>query len=239
MSLLPRQFPESVVRLWVHLYTTGLPPEAKRSRRDEVDSDLFESRSESSSLIEATICLVAGIADDLAWRMSQITPGAALIQGITLAVAVGATVAFFTGHMLQALGILPYLAVGPGLIATAAVSWLLTRADKEEIRVMTREVQHGHVLYQQILALGALLAPPLAFAAILMIGFDNHPREDNSDIVKLAADHTTRFAAGYVLYAVALTLLAMAVLLVSGLAREAGARVIGAAVPIVSCCVGR
>jgi hypothetical protein len=228
---LPRHLPQVATRLWVRLYTAGLPAEATTSRRAEVDSDLYERSVETPSLLEDLYCLIAGIPDDLVWRASQISPTLVLAQGLTLAVFVGAITAFLTGHMLNAFGFWPYLAAIPAVFAAGVVAWLLTRTEKEEVVQTSTESPRTHVVYQRIVSGSAFLAPPLALAGILMIGFDYHPQEDNSDIVRLAADHQARFAGGYVLYAVSLTLLAIAVMQVSALARGAGSHIAGAIVP--------
>ncbi len=68
------------VRAWVLLYTAGLPPGLRDSRREEIDADLREQAKEaetglSDGLPLATHLLLRwllGLPDDLLWRLAHI-----------------------------------------------------------------------------------------------------------------------------------------------------------------------
>ena len=68
------------VRAWVLLYTAGLPPGLRDSRREEIDADLWEQAKEaetglSDGLPLATHLLLRwllGLPDDLLWRLAHI-----------------------------------------------------------------------------------------------------------------------------------------------------------------------
>lgn len=68
-----------VVRSWVFLYTAGLPADARRERRDEIDCDLWEQFSDADregdapghAAREALGRSVRGVPADLFWRLEQ------------------------------------------------------------------------------------------------------------------------------------------------------------------------
>jgi len=68
-----------LVRKWVSLYTIGLPTEVKRSRGEEIDSDLWEQTQDASgpengrqSLpVQILGRLLFGVPDDPFWRMEN------------------------------------------------------------------------------------------------------------------------------------------------------------------------
>ncbi len=67
-----------LVRKWVRLYTMGLPIEDKQTRRDEIDSDLWEQMQDAAGSGNGTGAawnifgrLLFGIVDDLSWRMEN------------------------------------------------------------------------------------------------------------------------------------------------------------------------
>ncbi len=67
-----------LVRKWVRLYTMGLPAEDKKTRRDEIDSDLWEQKQDAAGSGNGTGAawnifgrLLLGIPDDLSWRMEN------------------------------------------------------------------------------------------------------------------------------------------------------------------------
>jgi len=68
---------------------------------------------------------------------------------------------------------------------------------------------------------------------MLMIGFDDRPQREDSQIIDLVADHKVRFMLGYVLYAGALTFMALAVLHVAARARESGSATLGGIGPVL------
>ena len=65
----------AVVRGWTWLYTCRLPDEMRKTRRLEIESDLWESRRDAAGAPEARVVahvllrLVLGIPDDLQWRL--------------------------------------------------------------------------------------------------------------------------------------------------------------------------
>ena len=65
----------SAVRGWTRLYTCGLPPALRDRRRDEIESDLWEScqagRSDPALAWHLWARLIGGLADDLGWRSEQ------------------------------------------------------------------------------------------------------------------------------------------------------------------------
>ncbi len=66
-----------LIRLWTRTYTAGLPPEARERRIAEIDSDIWEfvddaQRRGEAAAVTASHLLwrwIAGMADDLLWRM--------------------------------------------------------------------------------------------------------------------------------------------------------------------------
>jgi hypothetical protein len=64
----------AVVRTWTRVYTVGLAPAERTARRAEIDSDLWELEHDPEAqrgwvAAHVLVRLVAGIPDDLAWRM--------------------------------------------------------------------------------------------------------------------------------------------------------------------------
>jgi hypothetical protein len=67
----------AVVQGWTRLYTSGMAPEHRADRRAEIESDLWEfhedarrrGASPAGIAIHMAARLVAGIPDDLLWRM--------------------------------------------------------------------------------------------------------------------------------------------------------------------------
>jgi len=70
------------VRRWVGVYTSGLPPEIRQERRDEIDDDLWSQmrdatgseRTDQSLTGEIVMRLVFGVPADLSWRVEQRHP---------------------------------------------------------------------------------------------------------------------------------------------------------------------
>jgi hypothetical protein len=66
-----------LTRFWTRLYTWRLPPETSTTRRAEIDSDLWEMQQDETvaglaGLVVVLQRLLAGFADDLAWRLEQV-----------------------------------------------------------------------------------------------------------------------------------------------------------------------
>jgi hypothetical protein len=65
------------VRWWTRLYTWGLPEEVEARRRAEIESDLWELRHDPeegdrvSPAVHVFTRLVAGLTDDVSWRVEQ------------------------------------------------------------------------------------------------------------------------------------------------------------------------
>jgi hypothetical protein len=68
---------QTTVRVWTRLYTSGLPARLRQSRRAEIESDLFESRSDErhtmSPAVQVMMRLLLGIPDDVQWRLVHAT----------------------------------------------------------------------------------------------------------------------------------------------------------------------
>ena len=66
-----------MTRTWVSLYTSGLPPEFRDSRRAEIDSDVWEQQRTADLLnqpqgetsLQLLARLVLGIPSDVTWRL--------------------------------------------------------------------------------------------------------------------------------------------------------------------------
>ena len=89
----------ALVRAWAWIYTSGTPGFVREGRRQEIESDLWEQQrdlaGESDVRVAAhlVIRLLAGIADDLLWRLEHRGEMNPLRAGAIAAVAV-ATVLF-------------------------------------------------------------------------------------------------------------------------------------------------
>ncbi len=95
------------VRLWTRLYTSGLPPVVRNRRRAEIDSDLWEWRTDHAGepgapgAVHVLLRLLLGIPDDVAWRMELSALGPVPHRSLTLAgQALGA------GFVLCAIGVI-------------------------------------------------------------------------------------------------------------------------------------
>jgi TonB family protein len=65
-----------LVRAWTRLYTWRLPPALRDGRREEIESDLWESEHDAASAgagraAQTIARLVIGVHDDLGWRLEQ------------------------------------------------------------------------------------------------------------------------------------------------------------------------
>ena len=71
-------FVMACVRCWTRLYTWRLPPAVRDARREEIESDLWESShdpgmTQAELAIQTVMRMTLGIADNLAWRFVQLT----------------------------------------------------------------------------------------------------------------------------------------------------------------------
>jgi hypothetical protein len=110
-----------LVRAWTRLYTCGLPLDLRTARRAEIDSDLWELQHDSEgpqpgrAAPAILLRLMAGIPDDLAWRMEIGATGHA-VPATALAAA-----GMMTGpRRVSALG----LSATMHVIGISAVVWL-------------------------------------------------------------------------------------------------------------------
>ena len=101
MRTMVRLIATSTVRAWTRTYTRGLPATVRDARRQEVDSDLWESEHDpdargSSVPIRIVARLIIGMVDDLRWRFEHVEPepgrsrrGAAIaVTAVALALAI-------------------------------------------------------------------------------------------------------------------------------------------------------
>ena len=82
----------AAVRAWTMLYTSRLPIEQRDARREEIDSDLWESVNDPASdrrslAFQIAARLIRGIPDDLGWRSEQAARAAARRWRVALTVA--------------------------------------------------------------------------------------------------------------------------------------------------------
>ncbi len=70
-----RQLALGSVRAWTRLYTWRLKPELRQARREQVESDLWESQRDPDAIgtgaLHILVRLLAGVPDDLGWRLEQ------------------------------------------------------------------------------------------------------------------------------------------------------------------------
>jgi hypothetical protein len=85
----------ALVRAWAALYTWGLPETERRARRDEIESDLWESThgdpSCRSTSFELLVRLAMGIRDDLGWRSERAPARPVLVATLASAGVIAAT----------------------------------------------------------------------------------------------------------------------------------------------------
>jgi len=141
------------VRAWTWLYTWRMPPALRETRRAEIESDLWEFRSDAAgddllgSALHMLLRLLIGMPDDLGWRVEHAVAAGTLTRG---SIALGARVAggaFF----LCALGLIDADAGR----RRPAIAVIRTRADFDQAGLP--------VLTAGILATaGVSMRPPLA-----------------------------------------------------------------------------
>jgi len=91
-----------LVRSWTRTYTAGMQAQARRRRRAEVESDIWESLHDTDSAttpgIHIFVRLVRGMPADVWWRLEHALPGGELMWRkyalIGLAAAVVTTIAW-------------------------------------------------------------------------------------------------------------------------------------------------
>ena len=69
------RFASAIVRTWTRLYTWRMPEAVRDARRDEIESDLWESAHDPGSRAHGArqvfVRLALGIPDDLRWRLEE------------------------------------------------------------------------------------------------------------------------------------------------------------------------
>jgi hypothetical protein len=94
-----------LVRGWTACYTRGLPDAERRSRLSEVESDLWESLHEPTTLRPAALHillrLAGGVVDDVAWRLDA---GPIPARHVLAAVSVAGTLAIVGVLWMTAIG---------------------------------------------------------------------------------------------------------------------------------------
>jgi hypothetical protein len=84
----------AVVRTWTRAYTWGAPSVWAGQRRAEIESDLWEQQQDPNGArglaptVQVLARLVAGMTDDLRWRLERTTPRDLVVirRAVTLAV---------------------------------------------------------------------------------------------------------------------------------------------------------
>jgi hypothetical protein len=64
-----------LARLWTRVYTSGLDPSLRDARRAEIESDLWESQQHADGRAQILSRLVAGVVDDVLWRVTHVATG--------------------------------------------------------------------------------------------------------------------------------------------------------------------
>jgi hypothetical protein len=124
MSHLAVRVSDRLARLWVALYTRGLPVDRRDARRAEITSDLWEHLHDDDVTASVLRRVLAGVPADLSWRVEEgrmarkgnamhrmwfgrqliIIPGIAVMAGfVTLAGFPSAVAALVAGLMVLAL----------------------------------------------------------------------------------------------------------------------------------------
>ena len=79
----------SLARLWTRVYTAGLDPALRDQRREEIDSDLWESLRDADARTQILPRLMAGAVDDVLWRVTHVSVAtwASSLRLVAIAVA--------------------------------------------------------------------------------------------------------------------------------------------------------
>jgi hypothetical protein len=90
----------AIVRAWTRTYTSGLPAELRDARRDEIESDLWESAhdpgpSSRMAAVQMIARMLIGMPDDVGWRNEQAGRRVARRWSVALAIGVVAVVALW------------------------------------------------------------------------------------------------------------------------------------------------
>jgi len=88
----------AMTRAWLRLYTSGLPADVAIARRAEIDSDLWEMEHDDDLTgtwqhpIVALQRLMAGMADDVGWRLEVAAPGEQVVARRSMALAAASVI---------------------------------------------------------------------------------------------------------------------------------------------------
>jgi hypothetical protein len=90
----------AAARVWTRVYTSGLPDQQRDARREEIDSDLWESVNDTTTdrrtlALQIATRLIAGMPDDLGWRSEQSAAAALWRWRIALTVVVATVFALW------------------------------------------------------------------------------------------------------------------------------------------------
>jgi hypothetical protein len=114
----------SAVRAWTRLYTWNLPEALRHSRRDEIESDLWESvhdaRPGDAVALQIWGRLLGGMVDDLRWRSDQVATMLPLALRFAITIALVAILGLWlvggSGTPLPEFPAAPPVRLGPDLI---------------------------------------------------------------------------------------------------------------------------
>ena len=130
-------------RLWVHLYTTGLPAGIRQGRRAEIDSDLWEQVECGDAATVSTaghvfLRMLLGMPSDIAWHLAElggntmnrsfasraVLGGVTILGGLSVLAGVGLMIGLAEGSWSVdddgGYGVIFFLAVVAGLIGPFA-----------------------------------------------------------------------------------------------------------------------
>ena len=118
---------ELIVHAWVRLYLIGVPRQARRQRRAEIASDLYEcrwdvqeqGRSPAAAALRLLARCIAGVLDDLLWRSE--VGGISMLRMMRAPIRVALATAFIL--MLPFLAMQLHLGVSDPGGATEGVAW--------------------------------------------------------------------------------------------------------------------
>jgi hypothetical protein len=101
----------SAVRHWTRLYTVGASPALRARRLAEIESDLWEFQRDAirrrgiGPALQVLARLVAGVGDDLSWRIEEIEFAASGSLRLSVAVTTTTAVVVLLMWMIPTLGV--------------------------------------------------------------------------------------------------------------------------------------
>ncbi|HXK32574.1 MAG TPA: hypothetical protein VNM91_00990 [Dehalococcoidia bacterium] len=235
MVLLASRLP----RLWVRVYTLGLDRAARAERCREIDSDTYEHIHDDSlgarlAVLDVIQSLVLGMPDDLRWRAHHISPTGNLVQSALAAAPVTALAAGITLHTTGNAIVTAVAAVCVELIVLAALLALsymeATMRTTDDAGAESRRTPETWLTALSLLAFPALL---LAAQTIIPFADGDDPIGDKAELTSRAAEHTTRWVAGYGVLAIAVLTAAFGVVSLAAMLRRRGAVKLGMLAPLL------